>query len=332
MKMTNMRSKSIKGAKITFINMPLRESALPNTPPLGPALLAARLRQFGAIPTIIDLNSYRINDALSEKRNLKNGRHLTLEETRDLIAKHFQKYRDQDAVALSGIITTSKWQKKVAQIVRNLQPDTFLVSGNGLATEIKTGLFNWVPELDGVVIGEGDNVILKIASDAKLIKERGLKSALLSKKIEPLNFINDRPRFLYAGIGPTNLDSVPLPAWDIIEEDVNGFRILDFYLQNAVWGQSAKNSSATPFTMRKSITTVSSRGCPFSCNFCYRGQQGQGNYRMRSVENLTKEIEWCVKKYGIDFFGMNDDNFMVSRDRIAQLVPLLKSLNIRWGT
>ena len=43
----------LRGLNVTFINMPLRESARPNVPPEGPAILAAILRQYGATPHII---------------------------------------------------------------------------------------------------------------------------------------------------------------------------------------------------------------------------------------------------------------------------------------
>ena len=36
--------KKLKGTKVTFINLPIREQAVPNNPPMGPALLAARLK------------------------------------------------------------------------------------------------------------------------------------------------------------------------------------------------------------------------------------------------------------------------------------------------
>ena len=51
---------SFNGMKITFINMPLRETALPNVPPEGPGILAAIARRYCAEPYILDLNGYRI--------------------------------------------------------------------------------------------------------------------------------------------------------------------------------------------------------------------------------------------------------------------------------
>ena len=65
----------LKDIKITFINMPLREAATPNTPPEGPGILAAIVRRYGGEPSIIDLNGYRIKDKTAEQRGLLNGRH-----------------------------------------------------------------------------------------------------------------------------------------------------------------------------------------------------------------------------------------------------------------
>jgi len=330
----NILSKDLSGVKVTFINMPIREQAPPVVPPLGPALLSSRLRQYNAIPTIIDLNSYRITDKISKGRGLINGRYLTESEITDLLKNHFNVYGDQHVIAFSGILTTLKWQQKIAKIIRQLQPDAFLVSGNGLATEFEVILFDWIPELDAIATGEGDDIIIKIAYDAQIIKNKGLKSACNSGKLKPyyLGEINGKPRFLYKGDRPLDLNALPLPAWDLLHEDVNGFKIFDLYLRNAVWGKSANNSSAAPFTMEKSMTTVSSRGCPFSCKFCYRGMQSQKNYGIRSAEHLTKEVRWLIDKYKIDFIGFNDDNFMVSKKRIKELAPLLEPLNIKWGT
>ena len=40
----------LKGVKITFINMPLREGSPPNVPPEGPGILSAIVRKYGGEP------------------------------------------------------------------------------------------------------------------------------------------------------------------------------------------------------------------------------------------------------------------------------------------
>lgn len=332
----NISHKDLQGANVLFINMPLRETAVPNITPQGPLLLATNLRKnYGVHATVLDLNGYRIKDKLAEERNLPNGRHLTYEETFRLIQDHVRVHGEPDLVGFSGKITTLRWQEQVAKMIRRLFPDVFLVSGNGLATELKTGLFNYIPELDAVAHSEGDDVVVKIAYDAKLIKEAGIHSALNSGKLDPyyLGEIGGRHRFMYAGDRPRNLDVIPFADLELLTEDVwQGRELLEYYIRNAVWGGNSNNSSATAFSMERSTTFVSSRGCPYACAFCYRGQQGERNYGIRTPQNLTEEFLMHMQKYNVDFIGMPDDNFGVDYKRIADLVPLLGPLKTRWGT
>ena len=327
----------LKGVKITFINMPLRESAAPNTPPEGPAILAAIVRRYGGDPYLLDLNGYRIKDKIAEESCLTHGRQLTYKEAEELISKHLDNVGDQDVFAFSGIITTLKWQEEIAKIVKKLQPDCFLVSGNGLATEIKRGLFTWIPELDGIARSEGDGIIFDICNDGKLIREKGISKAINSPKLSSayIGELESKHRFVYEGFRPYNLDDIPYAALDLLESDPYGYNLLEDYINVPVWGLGANNSSAAPFTMKRSLTTVSSRGCPYACAFCYRGAQGERNYGMRGAEHIATQIKGYVDKYDLDFIGFPDDNFAVDKRRLDKMVPVFKEFgvdHIRWGT
>lgn len=321
----------LKGIKVMFVNMPLRELAKPNVPPQGPGLLAANLRKHGAEVQIIDLNAYRVKDKISTEKNLTNGRHLFFEEAGSLITAYLNKYGEQNIIALSGMITTLRWQKFVAQYFRRLLPDTFIVSGGGLATQFGKGIFEWIPELNAVVKGEGDNAIITLAEDVKMGRKKSGSISMMGFRGELISSANTT-KIVYFGTKPENLDELPFPAWDLLEKDVFNNPIMEWYIQTPVWGQAANNSSATPFTMERSLTTVSSRGCPYACKFCYKGTQGQRVYRSRSAENIVKEAEWLKKTYNIDFLGFPDDNFGVDKKKMLQLPELFKDLHLRWGT
>ncbi|MBU2576884.1 MAG: radical SAM protein [Nanoarchaeota archaeon] len=332
----DIKYNDLKGMNAVFVNMPIRESAAPNTTPQGPLLLATNLRDnYGVNASVIDLNGYRIRDGISEQRGLPNGRHLSERETYRLFEKHFKTYGAPDLVGLSGIITTLGWQEKTAKMIQDISPDTFLVSGGGLATELREGLFNYIPELNGVASAEGDDVIVKIAYDAITVREKGWERAISGGNLSPYYFgkFGGLPRLVYGGAGPLNLDAVPFADLTLIERDVNGVPILENYIDVAVWGdKKTGNSSAAPFTVDRSTTFVSSRGCPHPCDFCYKGMQGGSSYDVRSAENVAEEFILHKEKYGVDFIGMPDDNFAVKRKRIEELVPLLKPLNVKWGT
>jgi len=333
----SFKKDSLKGVKITFINMPLREAAKPNVPPEGPSILAAICREHGASPHIIDLNAYRMKDKDSILRDLPNGRHLTYAEAENMFLRHLETAGDQDVIAFSGKITTLRWQEQMAKIVKKHQPDCFLVSGNGLATEMKSGLFNWIPELDAIGRSEGDDIILIMCHDSKMIKQYGLTRAINGGHLSPYHVgeVNGKSRFIYQGDRPKNLDSLPYPAFDLLESDPYGHNVLEDYIKVPVWGLAANNSSATPFTMERSLTTVSSRGCPYACAFCYRGAQGERNYGMRSSEHIAQQIRNYVDKYNLDFIGFPDDNFAVDKRRIKRMIPVFKKYGldkVRWGT
>lgn len=331
--------KDIAGTRVLFINMPLRESAPPVDAPQGPLLMATNLRQnYGVDVTIVDLNAYRIKDEDAQKRELPDGRHLTYREAREHIALHLKKFGIPILVGFSGKITTFRWQQEIAKIIREFLPDVFLVSGNGLATELKTGLFGemYIPELDGVCSSDGDEVILKMVYDAKLMREVGMQSAISSGRLEPycLGQINGRLRFWYKGYRPHNLDAFPFADMDILTTDVYGNRIRDQYLYLPSYGSKTNSSTVTPWEddeITPKTNSVSSRGCPFGCHYCLRGADGARDWAVRSAEHIFDELTHNQERYGIKFHCFHDDNFAVRADRIAGMVPLLGPLGIKWG-
>ena len=328
----------LRGVKVLVINLPIREQATPNNPPLGPAFLIARLKQYGVETKMIDLNAYRIKDKLAEQRGLQNGRVLTTDETEKMLTDFFKKYGEYDLIALSGLITTLSWQQQVASIVRKMLPAALIVTGGGLATEFREILFKWIPELNGIAHSEGEDVIVKMAYDANLIKRKGRKSAINSGKLAPylIGEYNNEPLFQYDGDRPRDLDNLALPDWSSLEEDVYGNNVLEWYINTPVWGTDANNSSGTSFTMNRSLSMISSRGCPFACKFCFRGAQGERNYGVRSAESMIAEFKHIHNTYNIDFVAILDDNFMVQPKRIVDLAekiqPFLLESGMRWGT
>lgn len=299
--------RALRGAKVLFVNMPLREHAVPNCIPLGPALMAARLREYDADVRIVDLNAFRP--------------HRTPEQIRAILEGDIARHGSPDVVGLSGLITTLRWQEITARLVRELAPDAYLVSGGGLATDLPERLLEWIPELDGVATGEGDDVVFKVALDGLAARERGLRgSGARARRLHD-------PSGVYRGARPRDLDALPLPAWDLVD--------LDVYLAHPIWGGAAHNSSATPFSMTRSMNTVSSRGCPFACTYCDRTATGGRTYGVRTAENLAAEAALLMDRYGIDFLGITDDNAMVVRDRLRDMVPAFRPLvarGLRWGT
>jgi radical SAM superfamily enzyme YgiQ (UPF0313 family) len=270
---------------ILFVNMPIRVQAKPNIVPTGIGILASIAESKGHNCRVLDLNIYR--PSLSEANIKKQLENFCL---------------DFDIIGLSGLITTLRWQKKLAMITRKLFPGALIVSGGGLASDIGAALFEWIPELDLVVRGEGEEIFQTILTDHLKLKN--------SKKV----------------IGPqiiADLDMVPRVSWDHFK--------MDTYLSNPVWGTGAGNSSWTPFHSQKSINLISSRGCPYDCNFCSRATTGGRNYRLASSDRLIRDINEVIEKFAVDFIGFVDDNFLSNKSRLEMFLPAIEKTGVKWG-
>jgi len=92
----------------------------------------------------------------------------------------------------------------------------------------------------------------------------------------------------------SNLDDLPIPDRDLI--------IGNSYLKDV--------SKKTFFT---------SRGCPFSCSYCFNNYfnllyKGQKIVRRFSVDRVIQEIKYLRSKYRLDFIKFGDDLFAIKPD------------------
>ncbi|MCB9135471.1 MAG: B12-binding domain-containing radical SAM protein [Anaerolineales bacterium] len=84
-----------------------------------------------------------------------------------------------------------------------------------------------------------------------------------------------------------DLDALPFPAWDLI--DVEKYR--------SIWLTRHGYYS---------MNMVTTRGCPFHCNWCAKPIWGQ-RYHSRSPENVVAEMKWLKETYHPDHIWFADD-------------------------
>ena len=101
----------------------------------------------------------------------------------------------------------------------------------------------------------------------------------------------------------TDLDALPLPAWDLVD--------LAPYRQ--AWLQS---------TGYFSLNVATTRGCPYKCNWCAKPIYGN-RYHARSPESVVRELLLLRERFGLEHVWFCDDIFGLKPgwiDRFAQLV------------
>ncbi len=106
-----------------------------------------------------------------------------------------------------------------------------------------------------------------------------------------------------------DLDSLPFPAWDLVNVP----------LYRRIW----KNAHGY-----FSINAVTTRGCPFHCNWCAKPIWGQ-RYNMRSPENVIAELSWLKETYHPDHIWFVDDIMGLKPGWLERFADLVEAENIR---
>lgn len=75
-------------------------------------------------------------------------------------------------------------------------------------------------------------------------------------------------------------------------------------------------------------TVITSRGCPYSCNFCCKGHPMFNWYRYRDALNVMEELFMLKERYGIGHVRFVDDELTLHKKRSAKLMRALRPLGL----
>jgi len=80
------------------------------------------------------------------------------------------------------------------------------------------------------------------------------------------------------------------------------------------------------------LTVQTSRGCPHFCSFCASSKLITRKYKQKPVEKVLAEIDKIKTIWKHPFIEFADDNSIVDKKYWKELLPQLKSRNIKWFT
>ncbi len=79
---------------------------------------------------------------------------------------------------------------------------------------------------------------------------------------------------------------------------------------------------------QKVYATVTSRGCPFTCSFCYNNMFNRRSWRSHSPDFVVDKVLQIKEKYGITGVIFFDDNFIVNKKRAFTILERLKEAGV----
>ncbi|MFO0744525.1 MAG: radical SAM protein [Myxococcota bacterium] len=184
----------------------------------------------------------------------------------------------------------------VAERLKQADPERVVVLGGWGPSTVAGALADAFPWLDFVARGEGDETLPNLVlalADGDPTKVKGLDGWWRGERVHTPD---QAPVADVAGLAEPRLDDLDMAAYS-------------FY------------------------TTVTARGCPYQCRFCEIPTMETRTVRARSVEAVVAEFVRVHDRYGIDFVGIQDDIFLLSKKRVDAILDGLDKagVSMRWS-
>jgi radical SAM superfamily enzyme YgiQ (UPF0313 family) len=211
-------------------------------------------------------------------------------------------------VGISASIITMPSALNIAMMVKKVSPNTITVIGGPAATTNYKDLLAG-EDVDFLVYGEGEQTIFELIT--YVLQENNKPEILpdicgiIYKKNGQI--VKNQPRPLFQ-----NIDDLPYPD------------------RESMFMLNKKGEMTGIFSFGD---ILGSRGCPYPCKFCCAHVVwGTKEPRMRSVENIIREMENLINTYSQKSFVFWDDLFTTNRQRVMDLCKRIieNKWNIQW--
>jgi len=218
------------------------------------------------------------------------------------------KHEDPEVVGISCFTDRRAEAWKVARIARKINPNAKVIMGGPHSTFFPYQTFQQAP-IDAVVMGEGEVTTLELlkaiekGTDLSQVKGIAFRHDTHVFITEPRQFIKD-------------LDSVPFPLYR------------DFNLR-----KYEPDHVREEYREFVSCNIITSRGCPFACQYCSTSRYWGRRWRARSPTNIVDEIQMLYDTYDVRNILFFDDNFTLDKKRVIQICKeiLARKLDVVWS-
>lgn len=158
------------------------------------------------------------------------------------------------------------------------------------------------PQVDGMFVGEPEDAALELAALPSL-NEIG--------NVASLTYRRGQDVIPHRGHGSfTGFLEAPVPAWDLL--DVKQFML--------------------PLEGRPYVIIETSRGCPYTCDFCVAPIHQGHKFRERSAAAIVDEMAFVVRTYGVQFFYLWGDTVTLNVKSFSAICEeiIARQLNVQW--
>lgn len=204
-----------------------------------------------------------------------------------LVEQYRQEMAPPYIFGFSVLTASFKSAIDMSRQLKILYPDSVIIFGGIHPTAMPEEVLSY-KHIDIVVRGEGERVIVELYKRIKDSKDY--------THLENISYRLDN-KFIHNKISPDVVPLDELPAFPYNLFEGNRYDIGN---------------------------VMSSRGCPYKCIFCSNRVITRFKYRFKSAESVVDDIELLHHKYGQSYVGFYDDNLLVNKERVYDLIDEIK--------
>ena len=153
------------------------------------------------------------------------------------------------------------------------------------------------PEIDLIVIGEGEDTIAELTPVLKQ-KSKWHDIRGIAYRHDSEIIITGKRDFI------ADIDKIPLPARHLLP--ISRYRALGF-----------------------PVSMITGRGCPYSCIFCLGRKMVGSKIRRRKSNFVLDEIEKIIG-YGFERINIADDLFTSDKERVKEICTGIKERSLKF--
>ena len=288
---------------------------------LGTAYLDSALTNSGYHSKILDMAVGDDSDSLSNtffNQSKLDNNFIRIGLTNEKILEKISEY---DVIGISSVFTPQTSRVfEISNLIKLNFPDKIIIGGGVNARILKEKFFE--NGFDVIFNSEAEQSIVEFAryleSDTSLDLVNGI-SYMVNGKMKTNPIINPL----------MNLDELHMPSWHKLPYKQYWEISKDVPLWGGRDGLVDKED-----TIIKYGNIFTSRGCPFSCEYCHISLEKDDEYgkigklRLHSIERVVEELH-ILKDLGIKYLFINDESLLANKKRVAVILEKLKSFNFK---